>query len=52
MASLTRKTLAKRRARAYKMGRRRKNVLSKKSTLSYTELFAGCGQPTDTNAKS
>ncbi len=45
MASLTRKTNAKRRARLRKMGRNRKNTQAKASTLSYDELFAACGEP-------
>lgn len=45
MASLTKKTETKRRQRHRKMGRRRKNVEARTSTLSEDELFAGCGEP-------
>jgi hypothetical protein len=45
MASLTKKTKAKRRRRAKKAGRRRKNLQSRASTPSETELFAGFGEP-------
>jgi hypothetical protein len=45
MASMTRITKAKRRARLRKMGRKRKNMQATASTLSYEELFANCGEP-------
>ena len=45
MSSLTRHTQAKRRARLRKAGKDRKNKMSKKSTLSTEELFAGFGKP-------
>lgn len=45
MASLTKKTGIKRRQRHKNMGRRRKNVQARKSTVSAEELFAGCGEP-------
>ncbi|MBW2730877.1 MAG: hypothetical protein JRH20_00705 [Deltaproteobacteria bacterium] len=45
MASNSRKTTAKRRARLYRAGRKRKNEGARKSTLSYEELFAGFGAP-------
>jgi hypothetical protein len=45
MSSMTKQTDAKRRARLYKAGRRRKNLLGKKSTLSKAELFEGFGEP-------
>ena len=45
MASDTKKTRIKRKRRHSNMGRRRKNVQSRRSTLSADELFAGCGEP-------
>lgn len=45
MASLTRETMNKREARDKRQGRKRKNKLGKKSTLSAAELFAGMGEP-------
>ena len=45
MASLTRKTDAKRRQRRRAMGRKRKNKLMRKSTKSAAELFADFGAP-------
>ena len=45
MASLTRQTMNKRNHRDQRAGRKRKNRLSKKSTLSYQELFAAMGEP-------
>ena len=45
MASLTKETVAKRRNRDRRQGRKRKNKLGKKSTPSYAELFAGLGEP-------
>ncbi len=47
MASNTKITRAKRRAKHNKAGRDRKNIMSKKSTLSAKELFAGIPEPTD-----
>jgi hypothetical protein len=45
MASRTKKT-ENRRARHHKnAGRKRKNVLARKSTPSEAELFAGMGEP-------
>ena len=45
MASLT-KILKNKRARRHKnAGKRRKAIQSKKSTESYVELFAACGEP-------
>ncbi|MFH1130994.1 MAG: hypothetical protein V1754_06640 [Pseudomonadota bacterium] len=46
MASLSKKTWNKRENRAKKMGRKRKNDQSKRSTVSYNELFAELGEPT------
>ena len=45
MASLTKKTRIKRRQRHRKMGRRRKNIEARQSTVTAEELFAGCGEP-------
>ena len=45
MASLTKKTEAKRKRRHQNAGRRRKNLQAKRSTLSEAELFAGFGEP-------
>jgi hypothetical protein len=45
MASLTRETMNKRSSKLYRQGRKRKNKLAKKSTLSYQELFAKMGEP-------
>jgi hypothetical protein len=45
MASLTKKTTAKRTRRHKNMGRRRKAKQSVKSTPSTAELFAACGEP-------
>ena len=45
MASNSKKTKNKRRARLGKAGRARKNRQARKSTLSAEELFAGCGEP-------
>lgn len=45
MASLTKKTTAKRKRRQQRAGRKRKNRQARKSTLSATELFAGFGEP-------
>lgn len=45
MASFTQITRRKRTLRHKKAGRKRKLVQSKKSTASYSELFAACGEP-------
>ena len=45
MASLTKKTAAKRSQRQRRAGRQRKRRQARRSTLSYTELFAGFGEP-------
>jgi hypothetical protein len=45
MASRTAATRVKRKNKHEKAGRRRKNRLAKKSTLSSGELFAKLGQP-------
>jgi hypothetical protein len=45
MASLAQVRKARQRLKLRKAGRKRKNQLSKRSTLSYTELFASCGEP-------
>lgn len=45
MASATKQTWTKRERRHANMGRRRKARESKRSTVSYEELFAGCGEP-------
>ncbi len=45
MASLSKKTDLKRRRRQKNAGRARKNRLAVRSTLSYQELFASCGEP-------
>ena len=45
MASLSKKTKAKRKRRHNRAGRARKNVQARKSTLSREELFAGFGEP-------
>jgi hypothetical protein len=45
VASLSKKTKAKRNRRLYRAGRRRKNVEARASTLSSEELFAACGEP-------
>ncbi|MEX1369197.1 MAG: hypothetical protein AB1Z98_39075 [Nannocystaceae bacterium] len=47
MASLSRVTETKRRHKQKKAGRARKSKLARRSTLSYDELFAGCGEPRD-----
>lgn len=41
MASATKQVQTRRAARDGKMGRKRKNKMARKSTLSYEELFAG-----------
>ena len=45
MASNTAATSVKRKNKHQKAGRRRKNKLAKKSTLSALELFAPMGEP-------
>lgn len=45
MASNTQKTETKRRQRHKRMGRRRKNLEARNSTLPDEVLFAGCGEP-------
>ncbi len=45
MASLTKETMTKRRAKLRRAGRKRKNKLAKRSTLSYEELFEKMGKP-------
>ena len=50
MASQSRITKAKRRARLRKMGRKRKNQQAKKSTPSYEELFEALGAPSKSSA--
>jgi hypothetical protein len=45
MASRTAATRVKRKNKHEKAGRRRKNRLARKSTLSQDELFAALGQP-------
>jgi hypothetical protein len=44
MASNTNIVRTKRARRRKRMGRERKLRLSRKSTLSYSELFAACGE--------
>lgn len=45
MASNSRQTWKKRTRRHSKMGRKRKNVESRRSTPSEGDLFAGMGEP-------
>ncbi len=45
MASRTAATRVKRKNKHEKAGRRRKNKLARKSTLSTSELFASLGEP-------
>ncbi len=45
MASLTHMTENKRKRRHRRMGRKRKNKLGRRSTLTYAELFAALGEP-------
>ncbi len=47
MASFTVVTRTKRNNRDKSMGRARKAKQGRRSTLSYDELFAGCGEPRD-----
>lgn len=50
MASFTQVTYAKREAKRKKAGRARKLKQAQRSTPSYDELFAGCGEPRDAPA--
>jgi hypothetical protein len=52
MASNTAISENKRKIRHKNMGRRRKNVLARKSTKSATELFAALGEPGQPAPKS
>ena len=45
MASRTAASRVKRKNKHEKAGRRRKNRLARKSTLSHAELFAALGEP-------
>jgi hypothetical protein len=45
VASFTKISETKRKRNHKNAGRRRKNRLSRKSTASYAELFAGFGEP-------
>ena len=45
MASLTQILERRRRLKRRRAGRKRKNQLSTRSTPSYSELFARCGEP-------
>ena len=45
MASNTKKSESRRKRRHKNMNRRRKAKESRKSTASYSELFAGMGEP-------
>lgn len=45
MASFTQILKTKRATRRKNAGKRRKAIQSKKSTASYDELFAACGEP-------
>ena len=45
MASNTKASENRRKRRHLNMGRRRKNATGRKSTQSYVELFAACGEP-------
>lgn len=45
MTSLSHMMESRRKRRNRRMGRKRKNRLGKKSTLSYSELFAALGEP-------
>ncbi|MCA9654222.1 MAG: hypothetical protein H6712_07600 [Myxococcales bacterium] len=47
MSSLSRVTETKRRHKQKKAGRARKAKQAQRSTLSYDEVFAGCGEPND-----
>jgi hypothetical protein len=45
MASNTKASETKRKRSHKNMGRKRKNRLGRKSTVSMTDLFAACGEP-------
>lgn len=45
MASNTKATTVKRTNKHEKQGRRRKNRMARRSTVSTSELFAGLGEP-------
>jgi hypothetical protein len=45
MASATKHSESKRKRSHLNMGRKRKNRAARKSTKSYSELFAGMGEP-------
>lgn len=45
MASDTKQTESKRKRRKANAGRQRKAAQGRRSTPSYAELFAGCGEP-------
>jgi hypothetical protein len=45
MSSATKKSSIRRANRHKKMGRRRKAVEGRRSTMSAAELFAACGEP-------
>ncbi len=45
MASNTKASTVKRKNKHEKAGRKRKNKLARKSTMSTAELFAGLGEP-------
>lgn len=47
MSSFTRITQTKRNRKHQRAGSARKAKQSQRSTLSYKELFAGCGEPRD-----
>jgi len=51
VASLSKKTKAKRKRRQSNAGKRRKTVMARKSTPTTAELFAGCGEPGQPIAK-
>jgi hypothetical protein len=51
MASHTKIIETKRANKLRKMNRRRKRLMSKKSTLSYDELFEGMGPPSEPTPK-
>ncbi len=45
MASNTKASENRRKRSHLNMGRKRKNKLARRSTRSYTEVFAACGEP-------
>jgi len=45
MASNTKASENRRKRRHLNMGRKRKNKLARKSTTSFVDLFAACGEP-------